>query len=230
LRRLWLAALALAGVAHAEDAPPPAPSDEIVVTALKGMWSLEGKRIRAAQAAFAAGQPRYAPGSRLLFQILPKGGRSLDGLTLTLRNGDDILPVEPDGEHRFALPPLDSDGWRLTANRTPAEMGVRIWVLSPGTGETDRRVGDLRLHCRVGWALIQDRFNFIQRGLFNAVGGCDSSRIMIYMGTTRPLASASVTAPDGKSRPLDVDKGLRYRMPIADKDLPDGARVRLTFR
>lgn len=228
MRGIWLAGVLLAGMARAEEAPP-APSDEIVVTAVKGMWSLEGKRIRAAQAAFAAGRPRYAPGSRFFLQVISKGGKSLDGLSLTLRNGDDLRPIEIDGEHRFELPPLDSDGWRLSANRTPAEMGVRIWILSPGSSEADRRLGDLRLHCRVGWALIRDRFNFVQRGLFEAIGGCDSSRVRVYNSTTRPIASASVVSPDGKSRPIDA-KDTRYWMPIADKDLPDTARVKLIYR
>lgn len=230
MRRIGLLMLAWPMLALAQEAPAPAPSDEIVVTAIKGMWSLEGKRIRAAQAAFAAGRDRYAPGSRLSFQITLKNARAADDLRLTLRKGDDIIPVPLDGERRFELPPLDSDEWRLIANRTPAEIGARVWVLSPGTSEGDRRLGDLRLHCRVTWALIRDRFNFLQRAGFDAIGGCDSSRLMIYTNASRPIVSASITGPDGRPRALRTENDIRYHMPIADKSLPDASRIHLVYR
>lgn len=109
-------------------------------------------------------------------------------------------------------------------------MGVKLWILSPDSSEADRKLGDLRLYCRVGWALLKDRFNFIQRAGFEAIGGCDSSRIGLYTSASRPLASAAIVAPDGASRPLDILKGTRYRIPVADKTLPDTARVKLTYR
>ena len=226
----WWIVLALPAAALAQEPAPGGPSDEIVVTAVRGMWSLEGKRIRAAQAAFLAGRDRYAPGSRMFFQLYTKGGASAEGLKLTLRKGDEIEDVPIDGERRFGIRPLDSDDWRLTANRTPAQMGVKLWILSPDSSEADRKLGELRLYCRVGWALLKDRFNFVQRTGFEAIGGCDSSRIMIYTGASRPLAAAAIVLPDGTSRPLDIIKDNRYRIPVADKSLPDTARVKLTYR
>ncbi len=231
MNKLWLAATLLASPALAQDAQPQAaPGDEIVVTAIKGMWALEGKRIRAAQAAFFAGRDRYAPGSRMFFQIVPKGEKSAEALRLTLRKGDDSEDVPIESDLRFGIRPLDSDDWKLIANRKPSEIGVRLWILSPGSSEGDRRLGDLRLYCRVGWALVSDRFNFLQRAAFNTMGGCDSRRLMIFTSAQRPISEASVTTPDGAARPLKVVNNTRYQLPIADQSLPDTARVRLTYR
>lgn len=231
MKLLGLLAALLASPVLAQDAPPAAgPQDEIVVTAIKGMWSLEGKRLRAAQAAFLAGRDHYAPGSRMFFQLYPKGGASAQGLKLTLRKGDDIEDVPLDGDLRFGIHPLDSDDWRLSANRTPAQIGVKLWILSPTSSEADRPLGELRLYCRVGWALLKDRFNFLQRGAFDAIGGCDSKRLMIYTGAAHPIAAATVTPPGGAPQPLKIVQDKRYLMPLSDKALPDTARIHLTYR
>ncbi|MDO6413404.1 hypothetical protein Q4F19_03325 [Sphingomonas sp. BIUV-7] len=226
---VMVAALPVAAGAQM-TAETTAPSDEIVVTGVKGRWSLEGKRLRAAQAAFVAGQPRYAPGSRLVFQINLKTDRSPDGLVLTLRKGDEIVAVPLDGDRRFTLPLLDSDDWLLSANRTPAEVGVRMWVFSSNSTEFDRRLGDMRLHCRVAWALKRDRASIFQRAAFSTLGGCESASIMFITTATRPLASAEVVSAAGAVRPLEVKDGLQYGMPIGDKSLTDEARVHLVAR
>lgn len=227
-----LAALLLPAKTFAQEAPSDGSTDEIVVTAIKGQWSLEGKRIRAAQAAFFAGRDRYAPQASMLFQVTPRGGRSTEGLRLTLRNKDEAIDVPLDAKLRFELPPLRSDGWQLTANRTPAEMSARLWILSPGTDETDRRVGDLRLYCRVGSALQEKPFDFtlVERGMFAALGGCASTRMGVFTSASKPLSAASVTRPDGITHTLAVLRGTQYRMPLADKDVPDEAHVHLRYR
>lgn len=215
----------------AVTAPPPAaseaPADEIVVTAPRAGYRLEGKRLRAAQQAFAADRGRFAPEATLVFEVYPKNGRSLDGLVLTLIRDGETRPVPVDALHRFVLPPLDSADWTLTANRRGGEMALRAWVFSPGAREADRPLGDFRLQCRVSWALQKDRFSFVQRGAFAALGGCGSSRFRVFTSATRPVAAAHI---DGVRQALELlPGGAGYHVPLADETLPDTARLRLDY-
>jgi len=213
-------------------APEAAVEDQAIsVVGFKNPYRLTVKQLRDAARAYRKGRPVYAPASILYFEVKPaRPGESLDGVTLTLRSADRAIPVPLDSANRFVLPELGSDDWQLVANRSRAGLVVRPVVMSPGTSEDDRMLGDMRLQCEVHWAIEKRHMSVFARGAFAAAGGCQSSSFAIYARSDRAIAHASVTAGP-VSRPVQVLRdGYLFRAPLHDKKLPNSARVRFSFQ
>lgn len=95
-----------------------------------------------------------APGATLRFRLLPRLPKNnLEGTTLRVA-GDSVslpLPIAPD--FSFVLP-RNAEALRqdaaVVASRKSDSMTWRAWVQSPGVAEGTRRLGDLRLECKVG--------------------------------------------------------------------------------
>jgi hypothetical protein len=217
----------------ATAAPAAAPADEadIVVVGNSGQsYRLTPAQLRAAAEAFTANRAQFAPAARLIWQVIPAG--AADSLALTLRCGDNPLPIEIGAKGRFVLPlePLRTGQCRLTSNRARKGGGLRISpiALSPGSERDDYRFGDARLSCRVAASLALSDAGLMVRGIFAAVGGCDSRRIGIYIGSERPIASVSISQWPG---PVEIRKdGKAYRVPLYERAIGNEARVRVSFR
>lgn len=163
-----------------------APSENIVVTGVReGTVALD--LILAAQRAFDAGRATFAPQGVLHFRLSAEG---CGPVRLTLRQGETSIPVALDEQGRFTLPALPAGEWELVHDRGRTPMNVRVMVYSPGTTETDRRLGDLRLQCRAGREVIKAGQSFMTRTAFGALGGCGSTKIAFYTTPSRPAASA----------------------------------------
>lgn len=221
--------MAVTIVALAQAAPEAATAgDEIVVTAPFEPFAIPAAKLRRAQAAFAKDRARLAPEGVLLFELRPKGETpaAAEPLAVWLADGATRVPVAIDPLGRFRLPAIPAGDWTLRANRRGSALGLRALVLTPGFEGERRWIGDLRLHCRVNWAVQSDRYSFIQRSGFAMVGGCDSRRIAFFFGEARLLAGASL-----RGRALPLGKGDRsFYAPIGDRQVGDGELVSLTFR
>ncbi|WP_332879318.1 hypothetical protein [Massilia sp. S19_KUP03_FR1] len=95
-----------------------------------------------------------APQAELRFRLLPRLPNA-DMRDITLRIAGDTasqpLPVAPDNS--FALvrnEQLLREDAAVLANRRTASMTWRASIVSPGLPEGTRRLGDLRLECKVG--------------------------------------------------------------------------------
>src|ERR1700722_237802 len=94
-----------------------------------------------------------APQGALRFRVLPwREEAETQGLTLTLRGKtlERPIPVAPDGSFR-----LDNDPKieaRLVSNRPPRSLAWRADIRTPGLPPHTRRLGDLRLECKVDLA------------------------------------------------------------------------------
>lgn len=204
-------------------------TDEIVVIGSRDQFRLSSKQLKRALKAYAKGRPAYAPRSRLYFEASPgKAGRNLENVALTLRSKTRSVPVVLDAANRFALPDLAGEDWELLANRRSDSLVITPLVMSPGTDEADRLLGDLRLQCDVMWAAMD--VPFVLRAGFDAAGGCRSSRIGFYFNSRRAIADATVS-DGGVVKPVSVMKTDRrsYRAPVSDKTMPNSARVRFNF-
>lgn len=142
---------ALPGVAVAAVAADPIqtvhvpyvrdPVDKSYRQMIKGMDRFERERA-------------LAPGATLRFRLLPRLPKNnLEGTTLRVA-GDSVslpLPIAPD--FSFVLP-RNAEALRqdaaVVASRKSDSMTWRAWVQSPGVAEGTRRLGDLRLECKVG--------------------------------------------------------------------------------
>jgi hypothetical protein len=96
----------------------------------------------------------YAPAAVLRFRLLPRLPHTrLDGVTLRVAGDSVALPLAMESDFSFTLP-RDAQALRedaaVLANRRSDSMTWRAWVATPGLAPGTRRLGDLRLECRVG--------------------------------------------------------------------------------
>ncbi len=77
----------------------------------------------------------------------------MEGITLRVAGDSVSLPISLDSSLSFTLPSSDvalREDAAVVANRRSDSMTWRAWVQTPGLAPGTRRLGDLRLECRVG--------------------------------------------------------------------------------
>lgn len=136
----------------------PAGSDDtqqVTVTAPAGPAVEKSyRRMLRGMQLFEQEKAAHAPQATLRFRLLPrKPGTDLDTVRLEIigRSFDQRVPVAPD--HSFVLPAQPA-AWEedavVTVNRKRLSVTWRTEIRTPGWPEGTRRLGDLRLECRVG--------------------------------------------------------------------------------
>lgn len=199
---------------------------EIIVTGFSKPFKLTGKQLVRAQQAFDAKRSEFAPESQLYFKVSAQDGSGIDGVDLYLRNGDQILDLPLDRESRFRLPPLASKDWALYANRAKKALAVTPLILSPGTAEFHRRLGDLRLQCHVQWAMLAPEISIFVRSMFAASGGCKSGKFAYYVNTSRTIVSGTVSN-GGREITIKLWGNKSYATPIGEKSFSNSSIVKL---
>jgi len=203
-----------------------------------------------------------APLAKLRFKLLPrKPGTDMNSLTLAIV-GDTVdysLPIAAD--HTFTLSQdqvaLNEDA-QVVPNRKKLTMTWRTDIRTPGLPPNTRRLGDLRLECRVGMeaALISNSTTLLGRltsALFDTPAYCDKQAPMYLFFADQPLASVALV--DGQRRqtwPFDklyaqaseaaelqanlpycdceVLLDRTYVLPLGDKSWPDDSLVEFEYR
>lgn len=213
----------------------PEQYEDIVVQGIRDPYGLTAKQLREAREAFESRRAELAPQALLGFEVFGfRTNPTLAGLRLRLvSDTGPAIALIPDENGIVMLPALAGvdDRYALQANRKRGSVRVRPVAISPGTNPTDIRMGDVRLTCRVNWAIARTTLSLFVRGAVGAVGGpCNSSKIAAYWSVDRPLASATVV--DGaRALPLDVGRtGNAYRAPAYDRSLSNEARLRLVYK
>ena len=117
------------------------PVDKSYRKMIKGMDRFERERA-------------LAPQATLRFRLLPRLPKSnLQGITLRVAGDNISLPLAIAPDYSFVLPrnpqALREDA-AVVASRKSDSMTWRAWVQSPGVAPGTRRLGDLRLECKVG--------------------------------------------------------------------------------
>jgi hypothetical protein len=209
--------------------------NDILVSGIKSPYHLTAKQLYEAGRSFIAHQSRLAPGTILQFEI---DGYRNDPHAAELRfqlisaNAPAVaLKIDANGRFSIAISTLISKNYYLHANRKAKFLHVSPLVMTIGTAQNDRRLGDLRLECEVFWAIERETTLLFVRGMVDMAGGlCTSRKIGFYDRSDRLLASAAVYW--GKTvMPLRIAfKGMSYQAPVANKLLSNDARVRLTYQ
>ncbi|MGN5374889.1 hypothetical protein [Sphingomonas hankookensis] len=231
-----LASAVLVTPAMAQDADADAAGSGIVVTGHKPL-RVDATILRAAQARFAKDRAQLAPQGVLRFELWRGANRvRADGVKLMLVDAAGTqLPVGVDGDGRLAFPPVPKGRWFLTAPAHGAQMSLRPIILSRGTGIDDRRLGDLRLQCRVMVSMARTQAPVLAMpliGLFDVIGGCASKRFGFYHLAEHPLASA-VAVASGRREPVILKLSARrdaYLAPLSDRALDNETRIRTTYQ
>ncbi len=150
-----------------------------------------------------------APDASLRFRLLPRLPKArMDGITLRVAGDSMSLPITLDNALSFVLPHSEqaiAQDAAVVANRRSDSMTWRAWVQSPGLSPGTRRLGDLRLECRVGMdaGLISNTskiFGWLTNMLTDTDRVCNTADGNYLFFAERPIFS--VTLQSGQRREL----------------------------
>ena len=178
-------------------------------------------------------QHALSPNGSLRFKLLPRK-RETDMNTVQIdvigSTVDFAVPVAPDHTFTLARNPqaVDEDA-QVVPNRKKQTMTWRAEIRTPGLPPDTRRLGDLRLECRVGMeaGLVSTSTSLISRvagALFNTPAYCDRKVPLYLFFADRPLFSVTLVA--GTRREIlaidqlyaaaSDDPGLKNDLPNCD--------------
>jgi len=178
-------------------------------------------------------QHDMAPNATLRFKLLPrKRGTDMNPVTLAVVGDtvDFVLPIAPD--HTFTLPrnaQALQENAQVIPNRRRLTMTWRSDIRTPGLPPHTRRLGDLRLECRVGMeaGLISNSITVLGRlasALLDTPAYCDKPAPLYLFFADRPLFSVALV--DGQRREIlaihtlyanaSDDTGMRDNLPYCD--------------
>lgn len=174
-----------------------------------------------------------SPHATLRFKLLPrKRGTDMQAITLAVVGDtvDVLLPIATD--HTFTLP-RDAlalqENAQVIPNRRALSMTWRTEIRTPGLPHNTRRLGDLRLECRVGMeaGLISNSSSLIGRiasAVVDSPAYCDKPTPLYLFFADRPLFSVTLVA--GLRREIQAidrlyanasdDTGMRANLPYCD--------------
>ena len=155
----------------------------------------------------------FAPKASLRFQLLPRTPDvKMEGITLRVA-GDTVsvpIPIAPDNS--FVLPRNEQalrEDAAVLANRKTTSMTWRALIRSPGLAPGTRRLGDLRLECRVGVeaGLVSNSsplFGWLSNALTTPEGVCNSPEGNYLFFADRPIFAVRLRAGE-RSEVLPFD-------------------------
>ena len=220
--------LALAGSGGAAAAPSTdQPVPRVAVTATRDPVDKSYRRMIRGMDRFVREAAVLAPGAALRFRLLPRlAGTPMEGIELKVVGDTLSLPVPVGADNGFTLE-RDERAWRedaaLVANRRTASMTWRAEVRSPGVPDGMRRLGDLRLECRVGMeaGLVSNNahlFAWLGDLLANPDKVCEDADGRYLFFAERPVFAVTLHA-NGRATPASLRllyAGGRVQVP----DLP----------
>jgi hypothetical protein len=229
-----------AGSALAQDVAPS--KDQAGVVHVNAMKSPEMHAYRAIVAGLDMFDDQHALAPQvpeLLFAVRTRNGAPVSGdiPTATLSADEFSLPLAVGPDALFKVP-RSQQAWdakaELVLSRKRRE--VRVWphVRTPGLADNQRRLGDIRLECRVLVAVAKEEAPFYIVALVNTVlltgDWCsfmkDKDRTW---SVTMPSTLASATLRDGeRSLPLKVN-GKQFQLALGDASWSNDALIEMAF-
>lgn len=202
-----------------------------------------------------------SPGASLRFKLLPRKRETDMGLIEMEVIGSTEafeVPIAPD--HTFTLvrnQKAYDENAQVIPNRKAQTMTWRTEIRTPGLPPNTRRLGDLRLECRVGMeaGLVSNSTNIVgrlARVILDTPSYCDRKDPLYLFFADRPLFSVTLVAGDRREvLPINKlyaaasdDAGLNndlpycdcevlvdrtYVLPLGDRSWPDDTRVEFEY-
>jgi hypothetical protein len=142
--------------ATGQEKPAAAPAETAMqVVEVAGLRDVDEKRYRKifkGMEIFAENH-HLAPAASLRFRLYPRSkNASFAGLRVKLSGDRTNIPVTLDDDHSFSLPKsadVAKDDAFLTTNKKLGSYAWRVDIRTPGLPPNTRRLGDLRLECKV---------------------------------------------------------------------------------
>jgi hypothetical protein len=234
-RALLLAALAgagLPGVAGAADESTPS----VNVNAIKAPEMRSYRSVSAGLDAFDR-HHALAPGASLRFRMWHADGGpagAADGLALRLASDEVSIPVPIDADGRLIIERnqamYEADA-SFILNKKNGQFHALPDIRTPGLPGHVRRLGDLRLECRVLVAIAKENMGFTARaaltGLMLTSDWCGKKKLKFSQPELATLAAATIRA-GGREQELELN-GSHYLAPIGDMEWPDDALIELRY-
>ena len=203
----------------------------------------------------------HAPDASLRFKLLPRRpDTDLQRIEMEVVGStvDFPVPIAPDQTFTLARNPKAYDeNAQVSPNRKAQSMTWRSEIQTPGLPPGTRRLGDLRMECRVGMeaGLISNRSNIVGRlvkALLDTPAYCDRQVPLYLFFADRPLFSVALVAgPRREILSIDMlyaaasdDPKLKdelpycdcevlvdrtYVLPLGDRSWPDDTRVEFEY-
>ena len=239
LSAAWLIAAvlvcgALPGAALAQDPPK--------VVEVKGLKDPELRRYRSVSVGLDAFDQHRALAPQvdaLRFRLMPRrahAGATTDGITLHIvGKGEPVaVPIMPDGGFTIAR---DEAAFRddadLMFNRKRNMFRSIADVRTPGLPDNVRRLGDLRLECRVNVAIVKTEVPLYIRAAVTSLlltgDWCGKIPIFLSLPDKKQLARATLVHGERrKDIPLNLlDAG--FDSPLTEAGWPDDALLELEY-
>lgn len=210
---------------------PPQPEEEVLVNASKSPFLIDAKALRRAAAAFDKDRA-LAPEAPLRFRATDRAPTG-EALRIWIERGDTVETVLVGTDGLLSLPQLAfADGARLLANRSKEALTLNPEILTPGTALHTRRLGDLRLQCRVELSLYIHEEPLYIRALMPPVGMvCNSKNFGYYVNAGFEVESIEIRGADAyKAVRGDRSKAFSrggYAAPLGDRSISDDAIIEL---
>lgn len=173
--------------------------------------------------------------SQVRFRLYKKSKAPADGfdtLTVRLFGNETEIPVPLAEDHSFALPrnrAAEDDNADVVLNQKKGHYGWMPDVRSAGVPAGMRRLGDIRLECRVLVGVAKNYIPFMVRALINTLtlttDWCSFKDFNMNVRADREIASATLI--DGATRvALKVtEDGKSYSAPIGNKQYTNDALI-----
>ena len=217
---------------------PVAEPGQVVVTGIKNPDMRSYRAVVAGLDAFDEYHhfAPLAPEVRFRMQATKKPDGPAEPLALRIVGDGDSesipLPIDADG---FFLVPRNQAAYDskadLVLNQKKGKFRAKAEVRTPGWSDDVRRLGDMRLECRVRIAIGKYEAPFWMIALVNGImlgsDWCGHEKISWSIATAVPLAGATLVDGERKMQ-LKLD-GREYMVPIGDKSWPDDTRIELHF-
>lgn len=231
---LLLAPLLCQPLAAQEDAP----AGEVVV--INGIRSPELQPYRYMLSGLDSFDDNHAlapAAPEVRFRLYPKGkapADAMDGLAVRLWGDHTELALPLDDGYRFALPrnaAAEADNADVALNKKKSYYGWMPDVRTPGVPATMRRLGDLRLECRVLVDIAKNYLSFLFRASINTLmltsDWCGHDKFKLWTRADHPITRATLI--DGERRvALTVGKdGRTFDAPISNKLYSNDALIEL---
>ncbi|MFD2367121.1 hypothetical protein [Pseudoduganella sp. GCM10020061] len=239
LRGLCAAALLTLSSVPAFAQAVAAEQEPVHVSALRNP---ELKRYRAMAAgldAFDDNRALAPQAKELRFKLRPRASAAsdaMDKLTLHITGDTVSIPVPIGTDGSFVLPrseQADDENADLMLNKKKGGFRWHADVRSAGVPDGMRRLGDLRLECRVMVAVAKEEMPLWVKLLVNSflltTDWCSVEKLQLSSRADRKISAATLV--DGAVRkPLELsDEGMGFVAPLGDRRFPNDARIEFQF-
>ncbi len=223
-----------ASAAMAQEAPPKS----VEVKGLKDPDMRSYRHVMAGLDVFEDDHAQAPAVPVLRFRLKPRAAtvdKSTEGITLRIEGKGDPIQVAIESDGTFTIARNQAaydDNADLVFNRKRRQFHAFADIRTPGLPPNMRRLGDLRLECKVNMAIIKKEVPFLVRATVNSLllttDWCSKLAIFLSMPEPKELAKLTLTYQDRKREltPREIEEIMET--PLMDrKAWPDDTLLEL---